>query len=84
MSPSLLVTNTKLDMLVKSNNIPRLNTYLNTVNSKNDFTDTVWYGIVPSLELEPTDKLKVTRARFKEMTRLQNKKETQWSHCRCF
>ncbi|MEK5039343.1 transcriptional regulator [Sporosarcina sp. FSL K6-3457] len=65
MSPSLLVTNTKLDMLVKSNNIPRLNTYLNTVNSKNDFTDTVWYGIVPSLELEPTDKLKVTRARFK-------------------
>ncbi|UPW81877.1 transcriptional regulator [Lysinibacillus sp. Ag94] len=65
MQPSLLVTNTKLDMLVKSNNLPRLRTYLNTVNSKNDFTDTVWYGIVPSLELEASGKMKVSRARFK-------------------
>ncbi|MFJ3388397.1 transcriptional regulator [Lysinibacillus sp. NPDC086135] len=65
MQPSLLVTNTKLDMLVKSNNVPRLRTYLNTVNSKNDFTDTVWYGIVPALELEASGKMKVSRARFK-------------------
>ncbi|WP_347722659.1 transcriptional regulator [Lysinibacillus capsici] len=65
MQPSLLVTNTKLDMLVKSNNLPRLRTYLNTVNSKNDFTDTVWYGIVPALELEATGKMKVSRSRFK-------------------
>ncbi len=52
MAPTLLVTNTKLDLLVKSTNAPRLETYLNTVNSKNDFTDTVWFGIVPSIELE--------------------------------
>ncbi|ATP40159.1 transcriptional regulator [Solibacillus sp. R5-41] len=65
MQPSLLVTNTKLDMLVKSNNLLRLSTYLNTVNSKNDFTDTVWYGIVPALELEASGNLKVTRSRFK-------------------
>ncbi|MGE7022170.1 hypothetical protein [Solibacillus cecembensis] len=65
MQPSLIVTNTKLDMLVKGNNLPRLSTYLNTVNSKNDFTDTVWFGIVPSLELEATSKLKVSRSRFK-------------------
>lgn len=65
MQPTLLVTNCKLDMLVKSNNLPRLKTYLNTVNSKNDFTDTVWYGIVPSIELENTGKVKITRARFK-------------------
>ncbi|MGE7943652.1 transcriptional regulator [Lysinibacillus xylanilyticus] len=65
MQPSLLVTNTKLDMLVKSNNVPRLRTYLNTVNSKNDFTDTVWYGIVPALELEASGKMKVSRSRFK-------------------
>jgi len=65
MQPSLLVTNTKLDMLVKSNNLPRLRTYLNTVNSKNDFTDTVWYGIVPALELEASGKMEVSRARFK-------------------
>ncbi|WP_347722676.1 transcriptional regulator [Lysinibacillus capsici] len=65
MQPSLLVTNTKLDMLVKSNNLPRLRTYLNTVNSKNDFTDTVWFGIVPALELEATGKTKLSRSRFK-------------------
>ncbi|TKI50209.1 transcriptional regulator [Lysinibacillus tabacifolii] len=65
MQPSLLVTNTKLDMLVKSNNLPRLRTYLNTVNAKNDFTDTVWYGIVPALELESAGKMKVSRSRFK-------------------
>lgn len=65
MQPSLLITNTKLDMLVKSNNVPRLRAYLNTVNAKNDFADTVWYGIVPSLELESTDKTKISRARFK-------------------
>ena len=65
MQPSLLVTNTKLDMLVKSNNVPRLRTYLNTVNSKNDFTDTVWYGIVPALELEASGKMKFSRSRFK-------------------
>lgn len=65
MQPTLLITNCKLDMLIKSNNLPRLRAFLNTVNSKNDFTDTVWYGIVPSVELETSGKLKVTRARFK-------------------
>lgn len=52
MQPSMLIANSKLDMLVKSSNIPRLETYLNTVNSKNEFSDTIWYGIVPSVELE--------------------------------
>ncbi|MEK4628192.1 transcriptional regulator [Solibacillus sp. FSL R7-0682] len=65
MQPSLIVTNSKLDMLVKSNNLPRLQAYLNTVNSKNDFTDTIWYGIVPAIELEATGKAQVSRARFK-------------------
>ncbi len=65
MQPSLLITNTKLDMMVKSTNIPRLETYLNTVNSKNDFSDTVWFGIVPSVELESSGNSKVSRERFK-------------------
>jgi len=65
MAPTLLVTNTKLDMLVKSTNAPRLETYLNTVNSKNDFTDTIWFGIVPSIELEAAGNVRVSRARFK-------------------
>ncbi|MCR8998085.1 transcriptional regulator, partial [Brevibacillus laterosporus] len=65
MVPTLLITNTKLDMLVKSSNIPRLETYLNTVNSKNDFTDTIWFGIVPFVELETAGRVKVSRERFK-------------------
>ncbi|MGC5325334.1 transcriptional regulator [Brevibacillus sp. SYSU BS000544] len=65
MQPTLLVTNTKLDMMVKSNNIPRLETYLNTVNSKNEFSDTVWFGIVPSVEMEAAGKARVSRERFK-------------------
>ncbi|MDR0267389.1 transcriptional regulator [Paenibacillus sp.] len=65
MAPTLLITNNKLDMTVKSANIPRLETYLNTVNAKNDFSDTIWFGIVPSVELESAGKIKVSRERFK-------------------
>ncbi|OXM85391.1 transcriptional regulator [Paenibacillus rigui] len=65
MQPSLLITNTKLDLLVKSSNIPRLETYLNTVNSKNDFSDTIWFGIVPSVQMESSDASKVSRERFR-------------------
>lgn len=65
MQPSLLVTNTKLDMLTKSTNISRLEAYLNTVNSKNDFTDTVWFGIVPSIELESSGRARISRERFR-------------------
>lgn len=65
MLPSMLITNTKLDMLVKSSNIPRLETFLNTVNSKNEFSDTIWFGIVPSIELETAGNAKVSRERFR-------------------
>lgn len=65
MQPKLLVTNTKLDLLVKSNNLPRLKTYLNTVNAKNDFTNTVWFGIVPEVSMELAEKTQLTRERFK-------------------
>lgn len=65
MQPTMLIANSKLDMLVKSSNIPRLETYLNTVNSKNEFSDTIWFGIVPSVELETTGKVKVSRERFR-------------------
>ncbi|SFR97527.1 transcriptional regulator [Anaeromicropila populeti] len=64
MKPTLLITNTKLDLMVKSNNIPRLETFLNTVNEKNDFNNTVWLAIVPDLEMEAANKVKVRRTRF--------------------
>lgn len=65
MRPALLVTNCKLDMLLKSNNVPRFETYLNTVNNKNDFTETIWLGIVPSVEMEAVNRITVRRERFK-------------------
>lgn len=55
----------KLNRLVESNNLPRLNTYLSSVNDKNDFANTIWFGIVPSIELEAAAKNKSRRERFK-------------------
>lgn len=68
MRPSLLVTNVKLDMLVSSMNVERLKTYLNTVNTKNDYNNTVWLGIVPDIELEASTGRKSMRQRFKGNT----------------
>ena len=65
MVPALLIANAKLDMLVKSSNLPRLQVYLNTVNNKNDFRNTIWNGIVGDVEFNMEDNVKLTRERFK-------------------
>lgn len=65
MRPSLLVANARLDMMVNSANVERLTTYLNSVNNKNDYSNTVWLGIVPNIELEQSQSRKATRQRFK-------------------
>lgn len=65
MVPSLLVTNAKLEMVVSSMNIARLQTYLNTVNTKNDYDNTIWLAIVPDVELETTVGGQLKRTRFK-------------------
>lgn len=64
MQPKLLITNIPLEMLVKSSNLPRLITYLNTTNDKNEFENTIWFGIVPDVELNQTDGGKLQRVRF--------------------
>lgn len=65
MRPSLLITNISNEMLAKSSNISRLITYLSTVNAKNEFSNTVWYAIVPSVSLDQYSKMNLTRERFK-------------------
>lgn len=65
MVPSLLICNNKLDMLTKSSNLPRLQVYLNTVNNKNDFRNTIWFGIVGDIEFNVENNVKLTRERFK-------------------
>lgn len=65
MRPSLIITNVSNEMLARSNNIPRLITYLSSVNAKNDFENTVWYGIFPSVSLDSHSRMKAVRERFK-------------------
>jgi len=64
MVPTLLITNTKLDLLTSNVNIDRLRTFLNTVNTKNNYENTVWLGIVPDISLEATANVTVKRKRF--------------------
>lgn len=64
MRPTLLVTNVKLEQQVKAHNLPRLVMYLNTVNDKNEFENTIWFAIVPNVELEQSKGIKLQRIRF--------------------
>lgn len=64
MRPKLLVCNTPLDMMVKASNLPRLLTYLNTTNDKNEFDNAIWFGIVPDVELNQSGGGKLQRVRF--------------------
>ncbi len=65
MKPSMFITNISNDMLVKANNLPRLIAFLNTVNAKNDFDNTIWYGVVPSVSLDQNSNIRLTRQRFR-------------------
>ena len=50
MRPSLLIVNASMDEILDEKNLENLKKYLETVNNKSDFTNTVWFGIVPNLE----------------------------------
>lgn len=65
MKPTLLVTNTKADFMIKAGNKERIVSYLNTVNSKNDFTDTIWFGIYPNVDFDIRKSEKIINQRFK-------------------
>jgi hypothetical protein len=64
MQPKLLITNTNLEMMVKASNLPKLLTYLNTTNDKNEFDNTLWFGIVPDVEMNLSGGGKLQRVRF--------------------
>lgn len=72
MRPTLLITNTKMEMLTKSNNIPRVITFINTVNGKNDFDNTLWFAIVPSISTNKNDQVNLRRERFKGNEKVEN------------
>jgi len=64
MTPSLLITNTPVEMLTKANNLPRLEKYLATTNMKNDFANTIWFGIVSGVSLNTSEANANRRQRF--------------------
>ena len=65
MLPSMLICNNKLDMLTQSTYIQRLQVFLNSTNNKNDFRNTIWFGIVSDIEFNLEDNVQLTRERFK-------------------
>lgn len=58
------MANISPDILAKSPNIPRLITFLNTTNSKNNFNDTIWYAIYPNVSWSQNVTNKIHRERF--------------------
>lgn len=49
MEPRIVVGNFLISDLLEYKNREKLEAYLNTVNSKNYYKDTIWYAIVPNL-----------------------------------
>lgn len=64
MRPSLLIANATPEMLAKANNITRLRIYLNTVNNKNEYTNSVWFAVFPNLSMDKTDEAEPERKVF--------------------
>lgn len=73
MPPRLLVTNARLEMTVKSQYLPRTKAFLNSVNNKNNFDNTIWYAIVNNIDFETEDNKRIRRERFKGNIKVVNK-----------
>lgn len=65
MAPTLVIANISPEMMAKSSYLPRLITYLNTTNGKNNFSDTLWYAIYPNVAWSQNVTNKIQRERFK-------------------
>lgn len=50
MRPSLLVVNAPMPDILEEKNLENLKKYLETVNNKSDYSNTIWFGIVPNIE----------------------------------
>lgn len=65
MVPTLVIANISPEMMAKSSYLPRVITYLNTTNGKNNFRDTLWYAIYPNVAWSQNVTNKIQRERFK-------------------
>lgn len=51
MAPSMMVVNASMEDIVAPENMEKLQLYLETVNNKIDYADTIWFGIAPRIEM---------------------------------
>lgn len=49
MQPSLLVVNASMSDILEEKNLENLKKYFETVNNKSDYSNTIWFGIVPNI-----------------------------------
>lgn len=61
MKPSLLITNFNPNLLEDEQYKNKIEAYFNTVNNKNDFTNTIWFGILPDVNFEIKEKESIKR-----------------------
>ncbi len=64
MRPRLVVCNFRIGDLLQQKNLEKLNLYLDTVNAKSFYQNTIWYGIVPNLSTKETEEGRRVRERF--------------------
>lgn len=50
MQPSLLIVNAPMHEILEEKNLENLKKYLETVNNKSDYSNTIWFGIVPNIQ----------------------------------
>lgn len=73
MKPKLLITNISNDILLSSKNKKSLEVYLNTVNSKTDYSETIWFAILPDVNFDKDMEVSSIKKRFKGSINEQSK-----------
>lgn len=59
MQPSLLIVNASMYEILEQKNLENLNKYLETVNNKSDFNNTIWFGVVPNIKFSEDQDLEI-------------------------
>lgn len=68
MQPSLLVVNANIEAIIDPDCIDNLKKYLNSVNNTSDYTDTIWFGIVPNIKFsEDSDITDIDEEQMREL-----------------
>ena len=61
MKPKLLITNVNSNYLANPISKKALEIYFNTVNNKNDFNNTIWFAILPNVDINIKQNTKVKK-----------------------